>query len=159
MNDNMNLPPARAQLPRLLLALDEVEVCATLERLTASYRIEDITLPQAGLGLLKLRDGAFHEDYYPGEIPLATAHVALRANGMRAEGAAQVLHDSAPLARAIAIADAIFAAGLPETAALQPLLQKGQARVTEQAARRKKMLARTRVDFALLGTAEENDDE
>jgi alpha-D-ribose 1-methylphosphonate 5-triphosphate synthase subunit PhnG len=159
MYNNLNIPLVHAQLPRLLLALDEAEVCAAVEQLAASYEIEDITLPQAGLGLLKIRDGAYHEAYFPGEIPLSSAHVALSANGMRAEGAAQILHDSAPLTRAVAIADAIFSASLPEKAGLEPLLQKGWERVSEQAVLRKKMLARTRVDFSLLGTAEEDDDE
>lgn len=159
MNENLNIPNVRAQLPRLLLVLDDTEVRAAVEQFAASYEIEDITLPQAGLGLLKLRDGAFHEAYFPGEIPLSSAHVVLTANNIRAEGTAQILHDSAPLARAIAIADAIFAAGLPEKAALQLLLQKGLARMIEQASQRKKMLARTRVDFALLGSAEGDDDE
>lgn len=159
MNDAFEITITRAQLPRLLLALDAGEVCKTVERLAAPYQIEDITLPQAGLGLLQIRDGAFQEAYYPGEIPLSTAHVALRANGVRIEGAARILHDSLPLVRAIAIADAMYASSLPEKTALELLLKQGLAKVMEQESTRKKILARTRVDFALLGTAEEDGDE
>lgn len=151
--------PTRRELPRLLLALDEAKVQAVMATIAAAYQIEDVTLPQAGLGLLKLKDGAMHEAYYPGEIPLASAHVVLNARHVRAEGAAQVLHDSAKLARAIAIADAIFGAELPEKSALFPLLQEGAARLAAEASARRKMLARTRVDFALLGSTEEDDDE
>ena len=65
-------------------------------------------MPQAGLGLMQLKDSALQEGYFLGEIPLATAHVVLTdAQQNRTEGAAQIMHSEASLARAIAIMDAV----------------------------------------------------
>lgn len=151
--------PTRAELPRLLQALGEAHVQETMATIAAAYRIEDVTLPQSGLGLLKLKDGAMHEAYYPGEIPLSSAHVVLSSSHVRAEGAARILHDSATLARAIAIADAIFGSDLPEKPALAQLMREGASRLAAEASARRKMLARTRVDFSLLGSAEGEDSD
>lgn len=148
----------RAQLPRLLMALPPDAVIAVATRLAGLYQVADVTLPQSGLGLLQLKDGAFQEAYFPGEVPLATAHVTLSSmDGRRAEGAAQILHDSALLARAIAIIDAVVGNGLPEAADIEPLLREGMAQLLAQASTRKKILARTRVDFTLLGNTEEDE--
>lgn len=158
MKMNTTQPGPRAQLPRQLMALPERDVVEAIARLAVNYRVEDITLPQSGLGLLQLRDGAFHEAYFPGEIPLATAHVMLSAHdGRHAEGAAQIMHDSVAFARAISIADAIVGNGLPEKTEVDALLQRGEALLKAQASACKKMLASTKVDFSLLGSTEEED--
>jgi alpha-D-ribose 1-methylphosphonate 5-triphosphate synthase subunit PhnG len=129
--------------------------------LCEQHQVQDIQLPQSGLALLKLRDSAQGDAYYPGEVPLAIAHVRVTtADGSSFEGAAQLLDDRASLARAIAVLDAVLAARLSGHEAAQALLATGAARLAEQAAQRRALLASTRVDFSLLGTAEdENDDE
>jgi len=158
MNQILNAVGQRHLLPRLLMALPENEVIAVAETLAHHYIIEDVTLPQSGLGLLQLEDSALVDAYYLGEIPLAAAHVALvDAKQNRTEGAAQVMSSSAELARAIAIMDAVVGAKLNGHEAVAPLLARGLDIITEQKSARKKMLARTRVDFSLLGSAEEVD--
>lgn len=156
MHQAPNETCCRSRWPQLLMALPEAEVMAAAEALAVRYRVEDVTLPQAGLGLLQLRDGAFSEAYYLGEIPLASAHLTLTdASGNHTQGAAQIMHDSAELARAIAVIDAVLAADLPGRETVEPLLRRGAVVLERQRTTRKKMLSHTRVDFSLLGIMED----
>ncbi|MDD2934474.1 MAG: phosphonate C-P lyase system protein PhnG [Methylotenera sp.] len=158
MNQTLNKTSQRSQWPRQLMAVPAAEVIAAAATLASQHRVEDVTLPQAGLALMQLRDSALNEAYYPGEIPLASARVILTsADGTQHEGAAQVMHDSATFARAVAVIDAALAANLPGSEVVAPLLNRGAALLAQQSVTRKKMLARTRVDFALLGTTDEED--
>lgn len=160
MNQIINETGSRSQWPRLLLAVPEAEVLSAAEALVGRYLVEDMTLPQAGLGLLQLKDGAFDEAYYPGEIPLASAHVVLfDADGKQHEGAVRIMYDKAELARAIAVIDAALAGNIGGSETIIPLLQRGAALLQQQNALRKKMLVRTRVDFALLGSTEEEESD
>lgn len=149
----------RHQWPRYLLALEAREVRTAAEQFEKAFRIEDVQLPQSGLGLMKIRDGALGELYFPGEIPLATARVRiLRADGTHAEGAAQVMDDRASLARAIAVLDAALAHQLSGHERISPLLEKGREILAAQMKERKALLKTTRVNFSPLGQAEEDDD-
>ena len=133
---------------------------ALAERLAAGCEVRLTRLPQAGLGLLQLADGAFHEAYYLGEFPLSTCSLELTlADGRRADGGAQVMADDAALARSLAILDALLAARLPGWEDVSAQVQAGAARRDEEDRRRCAMLAATRVDFALLGNVGEDDDE
>jgi alpha-D-ribose 1-methylphosphonate 5-triphosphate synthase subunit PhnG len=146
---------------RALMAHPPLELNALAERLSLDCEVRHTSLPQAGLGLLTLADGAFREPYYLGEFPLSTCRIELQlADGRRTEGGAQVMADDANLARALAILDAVLAARLPGWEEVAERLRAGEEKCREQAIRRKAMLASTRVDFALLGTVdEEGDDE
>lgn len=158
MNQTLNKTSQRSQWPRQLMAVPAAEVIAVAATLASQHRVEDVTLPQAGLALMQLRDSALNEAYCPGEIPLASARVILTTiDGTQHEGAAQVMHDSAKFARAVAVIDAALAAQLPGSEAVEPLLNRGAALLAQQSVSRKKMLVHTRVDFALLGTTEEED--
>jgi alpha-D-ribose 1-methylphosphonate 5-triphosphate synthase subunit PhnG len=140
------------------MAVPTADVVAAATVIASQYQVEDVTLPQAGLALMQLRDSALNEAYYPGEIPLASARIILTsAVGTQHEGAAQVMHDSATFARAVAVIDAALAGNLPGSEAVEPLLNRGAELLAQQNVTRKKMLARTRVDFALLGSTEEED--
>lgn len=153
-------PYHRSDWPRLWSALPAAELKARAATLAKRYPVTDLTLPETGLGLLQLRDSALNEAYFLGEVPLARAHVRLDiSEGGQAEGAAQVLDDRASLARALAILDAALAACLPGSEIAADLLRQGAARIAEQDAERRALLAATRVDFALLGGGEEDDDE
>jgi alpha-D-ribose 1-methylphosphonate 5-triphosphate synthase subunit PhnG len=149
----------RSQWPRLLMALAAAEVRRCAETLSASLRVEDLQLPQSGLGLLKLRDSALGDAYFPGEIPLARARVRVSGAGSAAEGAAQILDDRTSLARAIAVLDAVLAGKLPGHEAAEPLLRAGAARIAQQTAQRGALLAATRVDFSLVNGSEEDNDD
>lgn len=148
----------RTQWPRLLLAVPASEVHRVVAALPATLMIEDIQLPQSGLGLLKLRDSALGDTYFPGETPLARARVRVTSESASAEGAALILDDRASLARAIAILDAVLAAKLDGYQTVAPLLHAGAERIAQQNAERGAMLAATRVNFSLFGSEDDDDD-
>lgn len=150
----------RSQWPVILQSLDANEVIETVEIFARDYRVEDVALPQSGLGLLQMQDGAMGERYYLGEIPVSVAQVQVLGNdGYLAQGATRIMNDNLALARAIAIADAALSAKLEGHGAILPLIEKGALVLAQQASSRRRMLAATVVDFSLLGSAEEDEDE
>ncbi|MDX3904892.1 MAG: phosphonate C-P lyase system protein PhnG [Pigmentiphaga sp.] len=150
----------RHQWLRLWSALPADRVKAAAGTLAARYRIDDLELPQSGLGLLPLADGALGQAYFLGEIPLARAHVRISDDqGHAAEGAAAVMDDRASLARALAVLDGIVAARLPGHEDARQLLAEGADEVARTEAERRKLLIATGVDFSILGTQSGEDDD
>ena len=152
--------PDRAQWLRLWSALPAGPVKTLAADLASQHRVEDLALPQSGLGLLPLIDSALGDTYFIGEIPLAQAHVRVTTSqGQSIEGAAILVDDRAGVARAMAILDAVLAARLPGSEAVLQLLAQGATALAEQSRQRRALLTATRVNFALLGTNEEDNDE
>lgn len=150
---------ARSQWPRLLSALPAQLVRQSAARLSEGMQIRDVLLPQSGLGLMQMRDGARAEPYFIGEIPLSRAHVRIsNKQGCVAEGGAQLMDDRASMARAIAILDAIRAAGWSGSEEIDALLEAGAKQLQQTEQERHAMLARTQVNFTLLESAEEEED-
>lgn len=148
----------RKDWTRALSAHPATALHALAERLADGCEIRLTRLPQAGLGLLQLADGALREPYYLGEFPLSTCSLELTlADGRRAEGGAQLMADDAPLARSLAILDAVLAARLPGWEGVSAYVASGARLRAAEDHRRRAVLAATRVDFALLGG--ENGDE
>lgn len=141
-------------LPALaVLSLEELD--NTVQPLLAGYEIEHQALPEDGLGLLKIRDGALGQSFYLGEFPLATAHILLRApSGQGFPGAAQFLGDSVDKAVLMAVCDAVLSNALPESPGIESLVRTGLKRLQERDRQRSAMLERTRVDFDLLSTSQ-----
>lgn len=130
------------------------------DELGASWSVTYKTLPQAGLGMLQLRDGALHQAYYLGEFPLARCWLSLAGpDGKSYQGAAQVMEDDPRLAEALAVLDAVLAHRLPGWERVSELVETGKASRAEEDRIRARMLAATRVDFALLSATEEADDD
>lgn len=145
---------------RALTAHPATVLNALAEQLTVGCNLKLMSLPQAGLGLLTLTDGAFHEPYYLGEFPLSSCSIELSLpDGRQATGGAQVMADDAELARSLAILDAILAARLPGWRQASEHVASGALRRAEEDRRRRAVLAATRVDFSLLGNAGKDDDE
>jgi alpha-D-ribose 1-methylphosphonate 5-triphosphate synthase subunit PhnG len=154
----MNIP--RKDWPSALCALHANEVKATVTELLQEIEVRDVALPQAGLGLLGLRDGAFREAFFLGEIPVARAEVVVRAaTGDEVRGGALIVDDRAQLARSIAILDAVMAGKLPGWEQAAALVQQGIEIRGQKDRERKKLLAATRVDFSLLGQEDDEDEE
>lgn len=154
----MNIP--RKDWPGALCALHANEVKQTVAELLRNIEVRDAALPQAGLGLLSLRDGAFHEEFFIGEIPVARAEVIVRtAAGVEVRGGAVIIDDRAQFARSIAILDAVLAGKLPGWEQAASLVQQGIAVRGKKDSERKKLLAATRVDFSLLGQEDDEDEE
>jgi alpha-D-ribose 1-methylphosphonate 5-triphosphate synthase subunit PhnG len=151
--------PPRADWLRLWSALPARQTQAPATQLAQRYQAEDLDLPQSGLGLLPLTDSALGDTYFVGEIPLARAHVRLRHEDQTTEGAATLLDDRAGLARALAILDGVLAARWPGHEDAQALLMEGARVLEAENHTRRALLAATRVEFSLLSTTEEDDDE
>jgi alpha-D-ribose 1-methylphosphonate 5-triphosphate synthase subunit PhnG len=132
----------------------------TAQRLAREWSITHIELPQAGLGLLQLADGAFQQPYYLGEFPLARCHLRLSLpDGRCVPGAAQLMTDDVALVEALAVLDAVLAARLPGWEQVAKLVETGTRRRTEEQRERQALLTATRVDFALLGNTDDHDDD
>jgi alpha-D-ribose 1-methylphosphonate 5-triphosphate synthase subunit PhnG len=149
----------RADWMRYWTSVPADRVRELARHVVAQYQVEDLEIPQSGLALVPLVDGALGERYYLGEIPLAKAHVRLtNQKGTAVEGAAIVMDDRANLTRALAILDGVLAAEWPGHEQAVELLREGETAVRSTYSDRKKLLAATRVDFSLLGTEEGDDD-
>nr|BBJ02361.1 hypothetical protein YBY_02090 [Marinobacter nauticus] len=153
-------PPPRSQWLQYWSAAPARDAEALAAEVAEHCQIKDITLPQNGLGLLKLPDSALNDLYFLGEVPVSHAHVEVIApDGTRAEGGARLLDDRQSLARTLAVLDAILAGALPLHEKALELLTIGQAALAKTRAERDAILATTRVDFSLLGDGSEDDDE
>lgn len=157
MTDSASYP--RRDWPRLFLSLPPQKIKETVRTLTELCQVDDKALPQSGLALLQLRDGALAEPYYIGETPLSRAQVTvIDKNGKKGAGAAQILDDRESLARDVAVLDAMLANKLNRHEAIEHLLEEGAHRLSRNEASRRAVLERTRVDFSLLdATAEDNE--
>lgn len=154
----MTLPP-RSAWQRAWLAVAEHEVISLARELTASAQVRLISLPQAGLALLPLMDGALGEPWYLGEIPLATCAIeVMTSDGLWARGAAIVMADTAELAWALAVLDAFVAHTLPGSEKAVELLLRGAAWRAREDERRRAILSETRVDFQMINEAERDVD-
>ena len=144
----------RVWLPALA-ALDPEELAAGVDPLMQIYSLEHQALPEDGLGLLTLRDGAMQECFYLGEFPVASAHILVQAeDGQSYPGAAQYLGDQVQKAVHMALCDAILAHNLPGHERIQVLVRTGLARRQGLRRQRGAMLERTRVDFDLVSTSQ-----
>lgn len=153
-------PPARNQWLRYWAAVPAEHTEALAAEISAQCTVRDVTLPQSGLGLLKLPDSALNDLYFLGEVPVSHAHVeVITRDGTRAQGGARLLDDRQSLVRAMAVLDATLAARFPRHEQALELLRTGMAKVQEIATERHAMLAATRVDFSLLGDGSEDEDE
>jgi alpha-D-ribose 1-methylphosphonate 5-triphosphate synthase subunit PhnG len=141
----------RESWTRALVAVPEARLAALVNDLASAWQIRPLTLPQAGLGMLKLRDSAFNDPFYLGEFPLACCAIRVTTeSGATVEGAAQVMDDRLDRVEQLALCDAILAGRLPGWRQLYALLQEGERLLEQTRIERKAMLARTRVDFSLL---------
>ena len=134
-----------------LSALPTDQLLSFTTELSSDWSIHPKSIPQSGLGMLKLNDSAFEEAFYLGEFPLASAWLEIKtAEGVIAEGAAHVMDDRIEVAEALALCDAVLSAKLPGWEQLNKMLDQGM-NIREATDRdRKHMLASTRVDFSLL---------
>ena len=153
------MPIARKDWAAALCALPAAEVKHLANVLSGEMEVRDVALPHAGLGLLNLRDGAFEESYFIGEIPVARAEVIVRsAAGVEERGGALIVDDRAQFARSIAILDAVLAGKLPGSVPAMALVQRGMQVRQQKQSERNKLLTATRVDFSLLGEDDEDEE-
>ena len=153
---SMDIP--RNQWVRCLTAVDQAELARAVHAITSRFKMEHRSLPESGLGLLQMRDAALNQNYFLGEFPVASAHVALiDDDGNEHRGAAYVMAEDDQQAIRLAVCDAVLAHGLPGVAALQKLLAAGQRRRAAEERERKGMLSSTKVAFNLLSDVGDDD--
>jgi len=134
-----------------LKALPTYNLLALTKKLSADWTLRPKSVPQSGLGMMKLKDSAFNEAFYLGEFPMSSAWLEVTtADGDKAEGAAQVMDDRVEVAEALALCDAVLSSQLPGWEKVYNLVEQGVAINKKSNRERKMMLARTRVDFSLL---------
>ena len=132
-----------------VLPIDNLLALTT--KLSENWILRPKSVPQSGLGVMKLKDTAFNEAFYLGEFPLATSWLEVTTpDGKKSEGAAQVMDDRVELAEALALCDAVLSSQLPGWEQVYNLVEQGVAINKKSNRERKMMLARTRVDFSLL---------
>ena len=132
-----------------VLPIDNIVALTT--KLSENWILRPKSVPQTGLGVMKLKDTAFNEAFYLGEFPLATSWLeVITPDGKKTEGAAHVMDDRVELAEALALCDAVLSAQLPGWEQVYNLVEQGVAINKKSNRERKMMLARTRVDFSLL---------
>ena len=152
--DYTTVIPERNIWVHALTAVPPAELLNLTASLSQDWQVRPKSIPQVGLGMLKLNDSAFEEPFYLGEFPLAAAWLEVRTDeGVIAEGAAQVMDDRQELAEALALCDAILAHRLPGWRRLAKVLTQGMAQREAMRQERKQMLAGTQVDFSLLEDA------
>ncbi|HED15172.1 MAG TPA: phosphonate C-P lyase system protein PhnG [Gammaproteobacteria bacterium] len=134
-----------------LKALPIEQLLSFTTELSKDWAIRSKSIPQSGLGMLRLNDSAFEEAFYLGEFPLASAWLEIEtSDGLIAEGAAQVMDDRIEAAEALALCDAVLSAQLPGWEQLNKMLDQGMEIRESASQNRKHMLASTKVDFSLL---------
>ena len=134
-----------------LKALETNNLLAITTKLSEDWTLRPKSVPQTGLGMMKLKDSAFNESFYLGEFPLASAWLEITTpDGKKAEGAAQVMDDRVEVAEALALCDAVLSSQLPGWEQIYNMVEQGVAINEKTHRERKMMLARTRVDFSLL---------
>ncbi len=142
---------------RELSALPEQELITLASDLAHDWKISTKALPQSGLGMLKLKDAAFHQAYYLGEFPLSTAHITLTTGqGVTVEGAASLMSDKQAVVEALAIFDAVLRHRLDGIDKIEFAIARGREAIRREDKIRQSMLQRTRVDFSLLSSADED---
>lgn len=134
-----------------LKALPTNDLLALTKKLSEGWTLRPKSVPQSGLGMMKLKDSAYNETFYLGEFPLASAWLEVTTpDGMKVEGAAQVMDDRIEVAEALALCDAVLSSKLPGWKQIYNMVEQGLV-INEKTNRERKMiLARTRVDFSLL---------
>jgi len=149
----------REQWLPALAALSPVELRSAVLPILDSYDLEHQALPEDGLGLLKIKDGAWGQSFYLGEFPLASAHIILRTpQGREFFGAAQYLGDRKEKAIHMAVCDAVLTHDLPESHIVWELVRAGKMKREEIKRQRQAIVSRTRVDFDVLSPAQGGSD-
>ena len=150
----------RNALAACLSAAGRDEVLALAQRVTEGLTVSPLQPPESGLALMQWRDAVMHQLFFLGEVPMARAAVVVvDAAGQRAEGGAVVMADDVELAQALAALDAVHTHRFPGADTVDALAEAGGRAHARGRAERQAMLKRTRVDFALLSQADDEDED
>ncbi|PIC86957.1 phosphonate C-P lyase system protein PhnG [Sporosarcina sp. P20a] len=113
------------------------------ETITAVYECREITAPQYGMTMIKMRETAKNSLFYMGEVLVTEAKVEI-ANRI---GIGIVAGMEEELAKHLAIIDAAYKADLPETFLWEPQLITAEDEIRKEKVRRQAELIGTKVNF------------
>ncbi|MFK5914289.1 MAG: phosphonate C-P lyase system protein PhnG [Woeseiaceae bacterium] len=143
-----------------LKALPTNELLTFTKELSEEWTLRPKSLPQSGLGMMKLKDSACNEDFYLGEFPMSSAWLEVTTPaGLKAEGAAHVMDDNVEIAEALAVCDAVLSSELPGWKQVYKMVEQGLSIRENTNRERKMMLAHTRVNFSLLDNVGDDNNE
>jgi alpha-D-ribose 1-methylphosphonate 5-triphosphate synthase subunit PhnG len=149
----------RRDLVALLTAAGREPVLHAAAQLAEGLTVTPLQPAESGLALMQWQDAVMHQPFFLGEVPMARAAVALlNQRGERIEGGAVVMADDADLAHALALLDAVFAHRWSGVERVETLARRGATARDCLRAQRQAGLQRTRVDFALLAEADEDEE-
>jgi alpha-D-ribose 1-methylphosphonate 5-triphosphate synthase subunit PhnG len=155
MTDDETILAERSRWSVALASLPRERVTELGRAITVRYDCQPVTLPQAGLALLTLRDSVEREQFYLGEFPLSSSHIRITGEGKTVEGGAFIMADDAELASALALCDGALAHRLHGWERIAEGVRDGLNALDDEARIRKTMLERSRVNFALLNEEDE----
>ena len=113
------------------------------QAIIAKYECREITAPQYGMTMIKMRESAKNSLFYIGEVLITEAKVEI---GGRI-GIGIVAGMKEDLARNLAIVEAAYKADLPETAGWEQPLLEMEKEIAEAKAREQAELFETKVNF------------
>lgn len=146
--------PPRSRWQRALHQHDRERLISLADELSAGGQVRPCQVPQAGLGMLRLREPSYGEVFNIGEIPLACVALEVTsADGDQAAGGAFLMDDDLDLAQAIAVCDAILSGGLRGHETVSELILDGDQALADEDRLRAGLLARTAVHFDTLEEA------
>ncbi|WP_320164242.1 phosphonate C-P lyase system protein PhnG [uncultured Trichococcus sp.] len=128
---------------RILIDYGKAAALRMAGTIEGSYPIEMISEPNEALTMIKVRESAQNSLFYLGEVLITETKVRVAGK----LGIGLVKGHEAELSRALAVIDAAYSAGLPETQEWQETLEKLELAGEEAIDRRQRELARTKVNF------------
>ncbi|MDQ0232738.1 phosphonate C-P lyase system protein PhnG [Metabacillus malikii] len=113
------------------------------QSIIGNYRVTVIQAPEHGLVMLKLRETSQRSLFYPGEVFVTECKVQINCT----IGIGIVMGDNHELAHNLAVIDAAYEAGLPETAQWTDRLLIEEQNIAAQQAKRNQAILKTKVNF------------
>lgn len=116
------------------------------KKLASHYEVKIIQAPETCLVMMPARDSVEQSSFFLGELLVTEAVVEI--NGHRGYGLA--MEDRPEHALTYAIIDAALNGNLPEAQEINVLVEQAQDEITSRLELEKRMIASTRVNFAIL---------
>lgn len=133
----------RRERTEILITGSPKVAAALAAHITERYDVKVIEEPDAGLVMVKMREGAQRSLFYLGEVTVTEAKVQIS----QALGLGIVQGDNRELAYQLAVIDAAYNAGLPETAQWAVLLERERQRIADKANHHTAAVLKTKVSF------------
>lgn len=113
------------------------------QAITEKYECREITAPQYGMTMIKMRESAKNSLFYIGEVLITEAKVEIDSR----IGIGIVAGMKEELARNLAVIDAAYKADLPETAEWQQALLNMEQKIAQAKIQEQAELFKTKVSF------------